>query len=663
MTGRNSKKLVVTVYKSQQVRLVCLIAIIVTNSITTIVERVGAEELLLLRMMGGKMTKLVRCCINIFLFLFLQIAAYASVSNEILVRKINLFGGILLFLSLSILNGCTQQKDSDPETNLTFHSHKTTKRPNILLIVADDLAYTDIGIYGGEINTPNLNQLAKDGVTFSQFYTAPVCSPARAMLLSGIDNHLAGLGNMSEILEPDQRGKKGYEGFLNFDIVSIATLLKDAGYQTYMAGKWHLGLAPEQDPSQRGFEHTYALLQGYGGHFNDMGGAWSGGKALYRENGKDVSLPKDFYSTKFYTEKMIENIENGIGNDKPFFAYLAYTAPHWPLQAPHDAIEKQKGKYDEGYDVLHQRRLAGLRKSGLFAKNLASSKRPPGLPYWDELSPEKKRIESRKMEVYAAMVSGIDLYVGRLIDFLESIGEMENTFILFMSDNGAEGADVDKYQRIYDYIRQCCDNSYQNMGAADSFIWYGAGWAWASTPAFRLFKGFTTEGGIRVPAFVHYPRLKSKGITNSEFLTVKDVMPTLLDLAETQHPGTQYKGRQVLPLQRHSILPMLQGKEPAIHTDEQIMGWEMFGYKAMRKGNWKIVNLPSPYGTCSWELFDLLTDPAEQHDLSSTHPGIANELQKLWVDYKDQNGIIVSETVASQCNPGRNPQVGPAPDL
>ena len=555
---------------------------------------------------------------------------------------------IFLSLSFVFLISCTQQNGS--ESKKVPDSELTSNRPNILLILVDDMAYLDLGIYGGEIGTPNLDRLAKTGVTFSRFYAAPVCSPTRSMLLSGTDNHLAGLGNMSEILEPVQQGKRGYEGFLNFDVVSMATLLKDAGYQTYMTGKWHLGLEPEQDPSQRGFEHSFVLLQGFGGHFDNLGGAWSGGEAIYREDGGNVSLPDDFYSTKFYTDKMINLIKNGIGKDQPFFGYLAYTAPHWPLQAPRDAIVKQKGKYDDGYDALHARRLNGMQKSGLFQEEFMPIERPPGLPFWTELSHEEREYESRKMEIYVAMVSDLDTHIGNLINFLESTGKLENTFIFFMSDNGADGDNL-QFAPLNNFIETCCNNSYHNLGAADSFVSYGAGWAWASTPAFRLFKGFTTEGGIRVPAFVHYPRLKSKGITNSEFLTVKDVMPTLLDLAETQHPGTQYKGRQVLPLQRHSILPMLQGKEPAIHTDEQIMGWEMFGYKAMRKGNWKIVNLPSPYGTCSWELFDLLTDPAEQHDLSSTHPGIANELQKLWVDYKDQNGIIVSETVASQCNP------------
>ena len=527
----------------------------------------------------------------------------------------------------------------------TLESDALSRRPNVLLIVVDDLGFTDLGSFGGEIDTPNLDRLANTGVRFNSFYTAPTCSPTRAMLLSGIDNHLVGLGNMAEMLAPNQKNQPGYEGYLNFRVVTLAELLQDAGYHTYMTGKWHLGLKKNQGPAARGFEKSFALLPSGGGHFNDLGIA--GKPALYREDGEIVALPEGFYSTRFYSDKMIQYIEAGIqqgkhqGN-KPFFAYLAYSAPHWPLQAPAASIAKYHGRYDAGYGKLHEQRLAGAKALGLVGKHIMPSPQMEGEPTWDQLSEDKKKVAARKMEIYAAMVDDIDYHVGRLINTLAANGQLENTLIVFMSDNGAEGHHLDRdIPPLADWVEQCCDNSFANMGKANSYLWYGPNWARAGMAPFRLHKAFTSEGGIRAPAFISHPQVAKKGGIASSFATVMDIMPTILELVGAEHPGAFYKGKEVLPIQGKSMLSFLQGKVRHIHGADEVMGWELSNKRAIRKGNWKIVMMPEPYGNAKWQLFNLAVDPTEQRDLASKRAGKLKQMIKLWQGYAKENGIII----------------------
>ena len=351
-------------------------------------------------------------------------------------------------------------------------------RPNFLLIVADDLGYTDLGVFGGEIGTPNLDALARSGMTLTHFHVAATCSPTRAMLLSGADNHVAGLGTMTGDHVGDQLGKPGYETYLNFRVASLAEVLQDAGYHTYMTGKWHLGVEDHLGPAARGFEESFALLNGGGGHFSNMGLFSADRPAQYREDGLDVELPEDFYSSRYYARKMIEYIDRPRAADEPFLAYLAFTAPHWPLQAPESSIAGFRGRYDQGYDALHAARLARQQEFGLLPPNIQSSPRLPGEPAWDELSAKQQRIEARKMEIYAAMVHDLDHYVGEVVAHLKRIGEYDNTFILFLSDNGAEGHSVqDVWPNLRDWVKQCCNNQYENMGRGDSYLDYGPNWA------------------------------------------------------------------------------------------------------------------------------------------------------------------------------------------
>ena len=549
-------------------------------------------------------------------------------------------------LLLMVITACDSNQGDGlltSEVNQDNRPLDTEKRPNILLIVLDDLGYTDLGIFGSEIQTPTIDSLANQGVLLTNFYASSVCSPTRSMLFSGTDNHLAGLGNMNEALAPNQRGRPGYEGHLNFRVVSLATLLRDANYHTYMSGKWHLGEEKVTSPRARGFDRSFALVHGGGGHFNDMGLDMDRKKAIYREDGNVVSLPADFYSTRSYTDKLIEYLSIPRNDGQPFFAYLAYTAPHWPLQAPEESIAMYKGKYNAGYDVIYERRLEQMKQRGLLDENVSVAPRLPGEPAWDELSASEKKIEARKMEIYAAMITDVDNNINRLLKFLEKANELDNTFIMFISDNGAEGAPLDDWPVFGDFMKECCDNSYENMGRPNSYVFYGQNWGRVSSGPFRMYKGFTSEGGIRVPAFVSYPGLILPGTKNHNFMTVMDIMPTFLELAETNHPGKEYLGRTVLPMRGKSLLPDINDENVATHGDDEWMGWEVFGKRAIRLADWKLVLMEEPHGNGDWELYNLQLDPGEQQNLASQHPEKLAEMIKLWEKYESDNGLIDAE--------------------
>ncbi|MDA9180403.1 sulfatase-like hydrolase/transferase [Emcibacteraceae bacterium] len=297
--------------------------------------------------------------------------------------------------SLLLVAGCAEQDAKNVEAN------SVDDRPNILLILADDLGYSDIAPFGGEISTPNLDALAADGLKMSNLYAASACSPTRSMLLSGTTSHKAGMGTMYNDQSPKQLGQPGYEGYMNKDVVSISTLLKDAGYHTYMTGKWHLGYEDDQSAYARGFERSFSLLQGGGHHFDDKPMTIDHDTSWYRENGKRVELPDDFFSSEFYTDKIINYIESDREDGKPFFAYLAYTAPHWPLQAPADYIDKYKGKYDAGYQDLTEKRLSALKNMGITKSDtVVSDLVYPESENWENLSEEQKKIEAREMEIW-----------------------------------------------------------------------------------------------------------------------------------------------------------------------------------------------------------------------------------------------------------------------
>jgi arylsulfatase A-like enzyme len=522
------------------------------------------------------------------------------------------------------------------------------KRPNILVIVADDLGFSDIGAFGGEIATPHLDALAARGVRLTDFHTAPACSPTRSMLLTGTDHHIAGIGTMTERMTAAQRGKPGYEGYLNDRVVTMTELLRDAGYQTLMSGKWHLGLTPETSPTARGFERSFSLLVGADNHYgrSPEAGMFPAGRAPYMEDGEYLAeLPPDFYSSDGFTDKMLTYLAERSSRDRPFFAYLAFSAPHWPLQAPMDLIAKYRGRYDAGPEALRDERVAALKSLGLVAATATPHPIVGSARAWDDLSVDEQAKSARTMEVYAAMVERMDQNVGRVVDYLSKTGELDNTVIVFMSDNGAEGALLEAVpvfgETLLAHIDHHYDNSLENIGAANSFVWYGPLWAQAATAPSRLYKAFTSEGGIRVVAFVTGPQSIRQNAIGQAFCTVMDIAPTLLELAGVAHPGERYNGRAVAPLRGRSLLAYLGDEAERVHDLGAATGWELFGRRGLRRDNLKAVNIPPPEGTGDWQLYDLAVDPGEVDDLAQRRPADLAELVELYETYARETGVIM----------------------
>jgi arylsulfatase len=514
-------------------------------------------------------------------------------------------------------------------------------RPDILLIVVDDMGYSDIGPFGGEVRTPALDSLAKSGIRFTDFHTSVACSPTRAMLLSGTDNHLSGMGTQGEMTFPNQLGAPGYEGHLNDRVVSIATLLRDAGYFTAMAGKWHLGEQIENDPYNRGFEKAFALLEGGASHFDDEWMMCANYTPTYRENGVRTHVPKGFYSSEFYTNKIMEYIDSRDAG-KPFFAYLSFTAPHDPLQVPDEWLNKYKGRYDKGYETLRKERLDSLKKLGFIPKDTVPFPRLPMIPDWKDLPEEQRKIETREMELYSAMIENIDHHLGRLFTHLQKQGTFKNTLVIFFSDNGANGNEMHQYPGTDKaWLDRNSDNRYENMGRQFSRVAPGPAWAQVSMTPYRLFKGFTTEGGIRTPLIISGPGLINRGERSDAFTHVMDISATILAAAGVDHPGKSHKGRKVEPLRGRSIMNVLNGTSDFVYENDTAVSWEMLGFRAVRKGDFKLVWLPIPFGSDDWQLYDLSKDPAELNDLSQVKTTLREEMIGIWEQYSENVGVVL----------------------
>lgn len=515
------------------------------------------------------------------------------------------------------------------------------EKPNILLIVADDMGYSDIAPFGGNINTPVISQLASEGISFSNYYVQPTCSPTRSSLLTGNDNHVAGMGIMSEMEYPELTALNlpGYQGSLSKQVVTIPEILGESGYHTYMVGKWHLGEKAGEDPFDRGFQETFILGAGGGSH-------WSDKKALsplqhmeYTRNGKPVELPEDFYSSKNYTDSIISFIDINKADGKPFFTYLSYTAVHDPLHVPKEYIDKYKGKFDMGWDSLWIERMKNLKALGIVSKDVNKFSKNPQIPAWESLPKEIKAGFARDMEVYAGMLEYMDMSIGRVFEYLKKEGMYDNTLIIFMSDNGANGAMATLYPGNEDgkYL-STFDNSIDNRGLQNSYIETGAGWAQASSSPFRFFKSFATEGGIKVPLIVKMPgNTVNQGQWNHGFIHVTDIMPTVLEIAGASYPE-KFNENVIHPLIGESIMPVLNGDSVTVHTNDGF-GWELFEMKAYIKGNWKLLRLPQPFGTGNWELYDIKNDPAESTDLSAQFPEIKSQLIEEWNKYAQHNEV------------------------
>lgn len=520
------------------------------------------------------------------------------------------------------------------------------QRPNILLIVADDIGWSDLKPYGGDIIAPNLDKLANQSLLFTNFHVYPSCSPTRSVFLTGVDPHRNGLGTMDVLLTPNQKGKPGYETYLNDRVTTVAQILRDSGYHTYMSGKWHLGHNQQNWPYNRGFEQSFALLHG---------GAtmWNGTfpieaiKVMWASNNQLVPYPNGKYSSDLYADKIINMVAKNHVDNKPFFGYLSFQANHWPLGAPANYLSANKGRYDMGWDKLREQRLDNQKKLGVITDSAELSPRGAGVKPWNQLTAAEMSNDSKKMEVYAADAQAMDYNIGKVLNYLKKIGEYNNTLIMFTSDNGGEAQQVENLKgtpairsAFQKYISSL-NTTEPNMGNWNSFVGYGPGWAQLSNTPFRGYKADLTEGGIRVPFIMKLPGSNpTHGIVNG-FATGYDLVPTFLDYAKATYPDT-YKGNKIEPLAGKSMLPFLEQKNLAnLHPENETIPLEYLGVKAVYKGNWKAINLPKAFGGDNqWHLYDISIDPQESTDLSKEQPALIKDMITAYDQYANQTHII-----------------------
>jgi arylsulfatase len=537
------------------------------------------------------------------------------------------FIAVLLALLVSACGADSPSQPEKPEPDI---------RPNILLIVADDLGYADLGVYGSEISTPNIDSLADEGMIFTQFHAGPSCGPTRAMLLSGNNNHVAGMArqNVTGIAGDPY---PGYENHLSDRIIPFPELLQASGYHTYMAGKWHLGKALEHSPVSKGFERSFALLAGAGSHYSGVG--FGQGASVYREDKGLVDWPEGAYSTEFYTDKLLEYMESNRGDGKPFFVFAAYTSPHWPLQVPDEYLDLYVGQYDQGYDLLREERMGSLKAAGIIPADSRLPLRNDLIEHWDSLTTEEQRRESRKMELYAAMVDNLDDHVGRLITYLKENALYDNTLIVFIGDNGAAGEDFYHSRTLGEFLQGNYDNSYPNMGKSSSFVSYGRPWAEAGSAPFHRYKTYSTEGGLLAPMLIAGPGVQASGAKSNEYLSVMDVAPTFLEITGVNYPA----GGTVQPMRGESFLGYLAGSEQQVHDEDYVTAFYHDGRAFLRKGKWKLSTLTQPFSESKFRLFDFIADPGEMMDLAKAEPEVYRELIELWRTERKALGIVLPQ--------------------
>lgn len=506
------------------------------------------------------------------------------------------------------------------------HKDPPTKKPNIIVILADDMGYSDIGCFGSETKTPNLDEMASKGLKMTHFYNASRCCPSRASLLTGLYQHQAGVGDMM-----NTRKEPAYQGYLNQNCVTIAEALKPFGYTTLMAGKWHVGQAPEHWPRKRGFDRYFGLIDGAGSYF---------GPYPYRPNQKltialddqEFTPGKDYYSTDAYTDHALEFIDQNKNTGKPFFLYLAYQAPHWPLQALPEDIAKYKGKYMQGWDKLRIARFKKMQAAGIIDPQIKLSPRDENVPEWDSLSQEQKVYWDDQMAVYAAMIDRMDQNIGRIRAKLKELGEDQNTVIMFLSDNGASNETINPNG----FLPAIYESSKKLSSDPSSFTAYGFPGANVSNTPFRMFKHWEYEGGTATPFIAYGPSVVKPGKTVAQPGHIIDMMATCLDLAGGKYP-TIYKDQKIKATTGLSLVPLFKGQSWKGHD---ALFFEHEGNRAVRQGNWKLV---SNYPDNKWHLFDLLKDRSELNDLSSQNPAKVKELNTLYEAWASRSDVISFE--------------------
>lgn len=535
------------------------------------------------------------------------------------------FGRKILLVALSpalLFISCKSGESSKDEKEVT-----SRESPNIILIMSDDMGYSDIGSYGGEVHTPNLDHLAEDGLKFTQFYNTARCCPTRASLMTGLYPHQTGIGHMTN--PPNSKfhdmGLESYRGFLNKNNVTIAEVLKKSGYHTYMSGKWHLGMETKNLwPLQRGFDHFYGILAGASNYFKP-----SSPRGITVDNEQIEITDRDYYTTDAFTDNAMKFIDQSQAHQdgNPFFLYLAYTAPHWPLQAPKEDIDKYRDRYNDGWQKIREERYQRMEEMGLIYENCELSDQDS--VDWESLPKAKREEMSLRRAIYSAQIDRMDQNIGRLVNHLKEKGILNNTLLVFLNDNGA-----------------CAEGGMLGGGKAENletktgyFLSYGQAWANASNTPFRKYKHWLHEGGIATPLIIHWPdEIKNgKGEIIPQYGFLPDIMSTFVDVSGAEYP-TNYNGHQIPPMEGESLLPLIKGNEGEIHTKP--IFWEHEGNKAVRLGNEKLVMEWKGKGKNKWELYDLAKDRSEEHDLAGEYPEKVKEMSEMWEKWAKEKNVV-----------------------
>jgi len=532
------------------------------------------------------------------------------------------------------------------QNSLTDHpgsaSESITSPPNIVLILADDLGFSDIAPYGSEINTPSLSALAAAGVSFTNYHTAANCAPARAMLLTGVDAHLAGVPNIPEMLAPEQQRYPHYRGVLGHNVVTVATLLEGAGYHTYMAGKWHLGSTPERLPSRRGFERTVALADSGADNWEQRPYIPLYDKANWFADGEPYQLPEDFYSSRFLVDKTIEFIDSQVEDERPFFAYVPFQAVHIPVQAPQAFIDPYMGAYDEGWDAIRNARQRRAEALGVIPPNVEMI----GMQTtgdWQALGADQQRYEAKRMAVYAGMVEAMDHHIGRLVSYLKKQAQFDNTIFIFTSDNGAEAsgpADPRAFINQQQARSLGYNTDYETLGLKGSYSTISPSFASAAVSPLAYYKFYAGEGGMRVPLIVAGESLPQRGVLNDAFTFVTDITPTILSFAGVQPPDGRFGGRPVEAMIGRDLSPVLSGNAEQVYGADDAVGYELAGNAALFQGDYKIVVNRKPLGDSEWRLFNIKEDPGESKDLASSDPARLQRMLSAYERYKQDNKVL-----------------------
>ena len=551
------------------------------------------------------------------------------------------------------------------------------EKPNILLIVGDDIGFGDLGISGSVTKTPNLDRLADQGTFFTNFHVSPVCSVTRSMFLTGNDPIEMGLASFDYSIYPAAKGLPGYEGYLTRSTATIAEILQDAGYHTYTVGKWHLGGPGHggDGPENWGFDRSYGIYTGGANHWNqnpfhvnindpEVVAQLERGEMPqepYHENGKPVKRPMGIYSDDLWTSKLIEYIEEGRQDGKPFFAYLAYTTAHVPLQAPDFLVDKYFEHYLKlGFEGLHRARFESQKKLGIIPKDAPYPERKanPLLRAWSELNDEEKRRQAMAMATYSAMMESQDYHIGLLLNYLHETGQLDNTLIIYAPDNGPEGFD-DRGKisnpPLVQWVKANFSQDFKDITRGSSMTFLGTDWAGAANGSLQWWKWFIGEGGIRVPLIVVPPKSKSfarPGEMTNEYAYAKELPMTILDYAGVNHPKTSFKGRKINPPSGVSLRPYLTGEESSPRTEKELVVFELFGNSYVMAGEYKAIRVrPGMWGDGKWHLYNIKKDPSETSPLDEDQPERLKKMIAFYENYAKEKGIV---PVADDWNPWEN---------